>query len=175
MENKNVNLKNAKQDKLFYVVANVWVYRPSDGRCLILKRSEREKVHPGKWCVPGGKLEWKNLDNAFTTGPDDNTPQVNDAIEELLIGEVREEAGLEVAKPFHYLRSVAFVRPDGIPVVLLVFAVNYISGEVKLEQDAFTNYAWITIDEIKNYDCIPDLPQEMLKAVGALSKNKNSR
>jgi len=39
-------------------VANVVVYRGLDGRCLILKRHEREKVHPGKYAQPGGK--WWN-------------------------------------------------------------------------------------------------------------------
>ena len=55
---KKISIKNAKEDKLFYFVANVVVYREKDGRCLILKRSEREKVHPGRWAVLGGKLEW---------------------------------------------------------------------------------------------------------------------
>jgi len=41
-----ISLDNAKKDKLFYFVANVIVYREKDGRCLILKRSENEKVHP---------------------------------------------------------------------------------------------------------------------------------
>ena len=56
-----ISLENAKEEKLFYFVANVVVFRESDGRCLILKRSENEKVHPGKFATPGGKLEWKDL------------------------------------------------------------------------------------------------------------------
>ena len=52
-----ISLENAKDDKLFYFVANVVVFRESDGRCLILKRSENEKVHPGKFATQGGKLE----------------------------------------------------------------------------------------------------------------------
>ncbi len=62
MKAKKISLENAKQDKLFYFVANVIIYRNSDKRCLILKRDMREKVHPGKYAVPGGKLEWKDLD-----------------------------------------------------------------------------------------------------------------
>jgi len=57
MKAENISLDNAKQNKLFYIVANVVIYRESDQRCLILKRSETEKVHPSKYCVPGGKLE----------------------------------------------------------------------------------------------------------------------
>ncbi len=58
-----ISLKEAKQDKLFYFVANIIIYRDSDSRCLILKRHLREKVHPNKYAVPGGKLEWKNPTN----------------------------------------------------------------------------------------------------------------
>jgi len=57
MKAEKISLDNAKQNKLFYIVANVVIYRESDQRCLILKRSETEKVHPSKYCVPGGKLE----------------------------------------------------------------------------------------------------------------------
>ena len=56
MPANKISLQNAKKDKLFYFVANVVIYRENDGKCLILKRSEREKVHPGKYAVPGGKL-----------------------------------------------------------------------------------------------------------------------
>ena len=57
-----ISLKDAKENKLFYFVANVVIYCAKDKRCLILKRHEREIVHPGKYAVPGGKLEWKDLD-----------------------------------------------------------------------------------------------------------------
>ena len=57
MPAERISLDRAKSDKLFYVVANVVVWRSDDGRCLLLRRSAQEKVHPGKWCVPGGKLE----------------------------------------------------------------------------------------------------------------------
>lgn len=61
MPAEKISLQNAKENKLFYFVANVVIYRSSDARCLILKRSVEEKVHPGKYCVPGGKLEWEQL------------------------------------------------------------------------------------------------------------------
>ena len=43
MPAKKISIDEAKKEKLFYFVANVVVYRGSDGRCLILKRHEREK------------------------------------------------------------------------------------------------------------------------------------
>lgn len=49
MRATKISLDNAKSNNLFYFVANVLIYRESDRRCLILKRSEEEKVHPGKY------------------------------------------------------------------------------------------------------------------------------
>jgi len=61
MPAEKISINNAKINQLFYFVANVVIYRESDGRCLILKRSDDEKVHPGKYCVPGGKLDWSGF------------------------------------------------------------------------------------------------------------------
>src|SRR3989338_1791070 len=93
---EKIGLDNAKKDKLFYFVANVVVYRQSDGRCLILKRDAREKVHPNKYAVPGGKLEWKDLDITRPTRMNGDAIDFEDAIEELLKREVSEEAGIEI-------------------------------------------------------------------------------
>src|SRR3989338_6169147 len=110
MPAKKISLDNAKPNKLFYFVANVVVYRESDKRCLILKRSETEKVHPEKYCVPGGKLEWKDMDLNNPTRLNGDVLDYENAVEELLKREVFEEAGIEIESGLHYLNSVAFVR-----------------------------------------------------------------
>jgi len=165
MPAQKISLKNAKENKLFYFVANVIIFRESDGRCLILKRSETEKVHPGKYCVPGGKLEWNQLDIAKPTRLNGDVLDFEDAVEELLIREAKEEAGVEIEKNLRYINSVAFVRPDEIPVVLIKFAAQYKSGEVKIEKGAFTDFAWVNADEIKNYECIKGIPEEVAKTI----------
>src|SRR3989339_875072 len=124
MPAEKISLNNAKEDKLFYFVANAVVYRESDGRCLILKRSEREKVHPGKYCVPGGKLEWRMLDIKNPTRFNGDVLDFEDTVENLLALEVREEAGIEIERDLKYINSVAFVRPDEIPVILVKFAAK---------------------------------------------------
>lgn len=158
----------AKHDKLFYFVANVVVFRESDSRCLILKRHGREKVHPGKYAVPGGKLEWQNLDLSRPTRMNGDVFDFEDAVEGLLKREVFEEAGIEIDDSISYINSVAFVRPDGIPVVLLKFAAKYKSGEIKLEEGGFTDYAWVNEEEVKSYDCIQGIPEEVSQAVDLL-------
>ena len=94
MPASKISINNAKKEKLFYFVANVVVYRESDGRCLILKRHEREKVHPGRYAVPGGKLEWENLPISKPTRINGDILDFEDAIEELLKRETKEEAGI---------------------------------------------------------------------------------
>ncbi len=169
MPAEKISIDHAKQDKLFYFVANVVVFRESDQRCLILKRDSREKVHPGKFAVPGGKLEWGNLDLNKPTRMNGEVFDFEDAVEDLLKREVFEEAGIEIEKNLTYINSVAFVRPDGIPVVLVKFAAKYKSGEVKLEKGAFTDSAWVNEEEVKSYDCIQGIPQEVEKTIQLFS------
>lgn len=156
MPAQEISIKEAKQNKLFYFVANVVVYRESDGRCLILKRDEREKAHPGKYAVPGGKLEWSDLDINNPTRINGDIYDFENATEDLLKRETFEEAGIEITNNFKYINSVAFIRPDGIPVSMVKFASKYKSGDIKLEQGAFTNYAWANETEIDNYDGIKE-------------------
>jgi len=165
MPAEKISLKNAKENKLFYFVANAVVYRQSDNRCLILKRSEREKVHPGKYCVPGGKLEWDMLDLKKPTRFNGEVLDFEDAVENLLAREVWEEAGIEIEKEFKYINSVAFVRPDEIPVILVKLAAKYKTGDVKIEKHSFTDYAWVNKEEIRNYDCIKGIPEEIAQTI----------
>jgi len=165
-----ISLDNAKKNKLFYFVANVVIFRESDGRCLVLKRSEREKVHPGRYCVPGGKLEWENLDFNHPTRLNGDVLDWENAIEELLFREAKEEAGVEIEKDLEYINNVAFVRPDEIPVILVKFAARYKGGEVKLEEEGFTDYAWVNAEEVKNYPCIDGVAEEVAKVIEIFKK-----
>lgn len=170
MRAKEISLKEAKQDKLFYFVANVVVYRAKDKRCLILKRDECEKVHPGKYAVPGGKLEWEELDLKKPTRMNGDIFDFEDAVEKLLVREAKEEAGVKIGKELYYINSVAFVRPDGIPVILVKYAAKYMGGKVKPEVGGFTDFAWVNAREVLKYDCIRGVPQEVKKTISLFNK-----
>ncbi|MCH7883187.1 NUDIX domain-containing protein [Patescibacteria group bacterium] len=165
MPAEKISLKNAKKNKLFYFVANVVVYRESDGRCLILKRSEREKVHPGKYAVPGGKLEWEQLDIASPTRLNGDVLDFEGAVEDLLVRETKEEAGIEIDGELKYINSVAFVRPDEIPVVLVKFAAKYKGGEVCPEPGAFVDHSWVNEEEVRNYECINGVSEDVATTI----------
>lgn len=158
-------MENAKTEKLFYFVANVVIFREKDGRCLILKRDEREKVHPGKYAVPGGKLEWKDLDIKQPTRMNGDVIDFENAVEKLLMRETLEEAGVKISGKLRYINSVAFVRPDGIPVLLAKFAAKFKSGKVSPEKGGFTEFAWVNSQEVKKYDCILGVPEEIAETI----------
>ncbi len=160
-----ISINNAKIDKLFYFVANVVIYRETDQKCLVLKRSLTEKVHPGRYCVPGGKLEWADMDLKHPTRINGEVLDFENAVEDLLIREVKEEAGININKDFKYLNSVAFVRPDETPVILVKFAAKYASGEVKFEEGAFEDYTWVDAETVKKLDCIDGIPEEIKKTI----------
>ncbi|MGV8169496.1 MAG: nitroreductase family protein [Candidatus Nanoarchaeia archaeon] len=162
---EKISLEKAKQNKLFYVVANVVIFRESDGKCLILKRSEREVAHPNKYGVPGGKLEWNDLDINKPTRVNGAVLDYEDAIEKLLIRETKEEAGIEIHEDFKYINSIAFIRPDEVPVILVKLAAKYKSGEVALEEGSFTDYAWVNEKEVDKYECIKGIPEEIKKTI----------
>lgn len=165
MSADKISLEQAKQEKLFYIVANVVVYRESDKRCLVLKRDEREKVHPGKYAVCGGKLEWSDLDINNPTRLNGDVLDYEDALQQLLDREVFEEAGIKIKKGLKYINNVAFIRPDGIPVLLIKFAARFDSGEVVVEKGSFTGYKWVNADEVKNLQCIKGIPEEITQTI----------
>lgn len=166
MKAEKISIDEAKKDKLFYFVANVVIYRDEDKKCLILKRDKRETVHPEKWAVPGGKLEWEDMPIDKPTRMNGDVIDFENAIEDLLRREAREESGLEISDELHYINSVAFIRPDGVPVILVKFAAKYAGGEIVLEEGAFTDYAWVDENEVKQYECIEGVHEEVAKAVG---------
>ncbi len=171
MQAKEISIEKAKKDKLFYFVANVVVYNPENNKCLILKRHEREVAHPNKWAVPGGKLEWQNLDINNPTRMNGDVIDFEDAVEDLLVRETKEESNVSIEKKLHYINSVAFIRPDGIPVVLVKFAAKYTGGEVVLEEGGFTNFAWVDEKEVAEYECIDGVQEEVRETIQHFKKH----
>lgn len=169
MPAQKISIDNAKKDKLFYFVANVVVFRESDKRCLILKRDEREKVHPGRYGVVGGKLEWKDLPIDSPTRVNGDVLDYEHAVEDLLVRETFEEAGIKIGTDLKYINSVSFIRPDETPVILVKFAARYISGDVVLEKGAFTDYQWVNAEEVEVYECIDGIKEEVRKTIELFS------
>lgn len=168
MPTDKININTAKQDKLFYIVANVVPIR-DDGKALILKRSEGEAVYPGKWAVIGGKMEHADFDPKSPSRVEENVLVYEDPLLNLLTREAKEEAGIKIAEPLMFIDNKLIIRPDGIPVSLMTFAARYAEGEITLQIGAFTEFAWVDGNEIDTYDCIEGVRQEVKKALSIFS------
>lgn len=152
-----------KDRELHRVASTAIIHK--DGKYLLIQRSLSKKAFPGKWTVPGGGLEVDDYINL----PPSADGQWYRAVEISLRREIKEETGLEV-DALNYLVDIAFIRPDGIPVVILSYWTNYKSGEVKLDEDSI-NYAWVTPEEAKNYDLIEGILEEIEMADKKLIRN----
>ena len=141
-------------NKAHYVVSTGIIVK--DGKYLIAKRSDKEKAFPGKWTVPRGKLEVSDYKNR---PQDTNAGQWYNICEDILKRETLEEVGLQI-KNIIYITSLVFIRPDNIPTLVISLAAQYAGGEVKL-CDELTDYAWVSLEEAKNYDLIDGILEEI--------------
>ncbi len=152
------------ENKSHYVVATGIIIK--DGKYLITKRAEWEKAFPGKWTVPGGKLNVQEYINK----PKDTSEHWYNILENLLKREVKEEAGIEI-KNIKYLTSMTFILPDKIPVLVISLYADYNSGEVKLSKE-MTDFAWVDLEEAKDYELIEGIYEELIMLDKLLKENK---
>ncbi|MDR3558112.1 MAG: NUDIX domain-containing protein [Candidatus Pacebacteria bacterium] len=154
-----------KAKELHRIVTTTAIYKKdADGlRFLAIKRSMGERVHPGKWSLVGGGL---STDDYADTPKNHGNNAWSGVVEVSQMREIKEEVGVTIGTP-SLLLNFAFIRPDNIPVLVLVYYAPYVSGEVKLETDA-TEYKWVTLSEAKEMDMIPGIYDELVKVSEAL-------
>lgn len=123
-------MKETKLQKPFRLSAKVVIHDDS-GRCLLLKRSLSSKGNPGKWDLPGGKV-----DSAET-------------FEHALLREVTEETGLSIS-----LGRVLGAAESELPttrIVYLILEAHLESGEVCLS-DEHDEYIWVERQDLRAMD-----------------------
>ncbi len=156
------------KDKELHRITTTCIVHKDGFVYLITKRALHKKVMPGKWTVPGGGL---NVDDYIHTAPSTHgAKQWYGALENSLRREIREEVNLEIGKP-ELLTDLTFIRPDGVPVLCLSYFAPYVSGEVKLDEDA-TEFVWVTLEEAKNYDLIDGIWDEIRQTEEILKSRK---
>jgi len=122
--------------KMYSVLVNVAVEK--NNKILLVQRAMEEKHEPGKWCIPGGKLEFTG--NFF------------EALEETAKREVREETGIEIKDDLVFLCNNTFNhRVDNQAVISIVFLARYRSGKAEPLEDTMS-VSWAKRDELKDYD-----------------------
>lgn len=156
-----------KNKELHRISSTAIIYRGRE--FLLLRRSLDKKAFPGKWTVPGGGLE---VDDYIKTSKTSSELWYF-AVENSLRREIKEECNLQVGK-IKYLLDIAFIRPDGVPVVILSFYCPYKSGKVKLDKDNI-DFAWVTFSQARKYDLVEGLLGELAmvdKIVRGADENK---
>ena len=130
-----------------------------DGKYLLIRRSPDKKRFPSMWVVPGGKLEGKD----YLVFPKDTKNFWYRVLERTLEREVLEEVGLKI-KNVRYLTSITTIHKDGVPSLIISFIADYDSGEVSLNTAESSEFAWVNLDEAKNYDLIDGIYDELVMA-----------
>ena len=128
-----------------------------DNKFLIIKRSASKRRFPNKWTVPGGKLETKNYINL----PKDTEFYWYNVLEKVLRREVKEEVGLEI-KNIEYVTSLATVHADSNPSLVISCVADYQSGNVSLQLEEASDFAWVSLDESKKYDLLDGIYDELV-------------
>jgi 8-oxo-dGTP pyrophosphatase MutT (NUDIX family) len=148
--------KKIDKNLMHYVVVT-GILVNSERKFLIVKRADWEKAFPSRWTVPGGKLEVFD----YVLRERDTSSHWYNVLEDLLKREIKEEVGLEFDN-LGYVTSLVYIRPDKIPclIVSLSASVKNEGKEVKL-CNALTEYAWVNLEEAKNYGLIEGIYEEL--------------
>lgn len=138
---------------LHYVVVTGILIK--DGKFLIVKRADWEKAFPGRWTVPGGKLEV--LD--YVLRKKDTPHHWYNVFEDLLKREIKEEVGLEISN-IGYVTSMVYLRDDKIPCVIVSLWAEPVGEEIRL-CSALTDFKWVNLEEAKDNDLIEGIYEEL--------------
>jgi 8-oxo-dGTP diphosphatase len=121
-----------------------------DGKILILKRSTDSKTNPGKWELPGGKV---NQDESF---------------DHALIREVYEETNLKIT--LEHVVGASEQNLHIIRAVHIIMSGKIIEGELNLSSE-HEGYAWVRMETLSDYE-LADWLQDYLNQSNILG-NQN--
>jgi len=139
-----------------------------EGKFLIIKRSASKKRFPNLWTVPGGKLETSD----YTSLDKETKNYWYNILERTLRREVKEEVNLEIEN-IDYLTSLATIHPGNAPSLVISCIADYGSGEVELQQEEAVDYAWVSLEEAKDYELIDGILDELVMAEKKLKGEKS--
>lgn len=130
-----------------------------NGKYLITRRALAKKRFPGRWTVPGGKLQTSD----YLQLPKDTADYWYNVLEQTLKREVKEEVNLEIGN-VQYVTSLATVHEGKNPSLVISCMGDYISGEIMLQLEETDEYAWVSLEEAKSYDLIDGIYDELSMA-----------
>ena len=141
-------MEDHAKDKTHLILVNGVIFR--ENKVLVSQRSLEELHEPGKWTIPGGKVE-KTEGGIFNI------------IEKTLKAEVKEETGIDIKDEVELLTNNTFIRSTGQHVVAMVFKCFYGSGEATPLEDTI-DCKWVTIEEVEKMEFAPNVKKYILEA-----------
>ena len=85
----------------------------------------------------------------------------NETPDQALRREIKEEVNLDIVpSSIGYVTSMVFSRPDGVPGLIISLYATPVCDHVCLSSE-LTEYAWVTLQEARNYDLIEGIFQEL--------------
>jgi NAD+ diphosphatase len=133
----------------FFMDYNLFEVRVAD---FIFNKDEKLlllKNDVGTWGILGGHLE------------------KNEQIRDTVHREAMEEAGIKIDIRRQFGLRVVSEKNS----VVVSFACKYVSGEIKLQEEEVNEYAWVALDELKDYKfTFSDLPKLAKKALQAVRR-----
>lgn len=118
------------------------IVRNENGEILLLQRSYQDDFQPGKWCLPGGKIE------------------AGEVPEYAAARELLEETNLQT--PLSLIQAVE--RPDSVSIYFEGYV--HTSDFTILDNDEHYRCAWVKVEDIASYDLILDLKDILMNKIG---------
>lgn len=134
--------------KKFYSVIVNCVIVNAKNEVLVAQRAWTEEHEPGKWSIPGGKVE-SNGEERFVL--------LKNVKKEIL-----EEVGVEIEDEIMLIHDNTFTRSNGDNVIALVFKCIYKSGEPKPLEDTI-DVRWISKIELSSLQFPPNVKEYIQK------------
>lgn len=136
------------KNKTHLLLVNGVVFRGD--KVLVSQRSWKEPHEPGRWTIPGGKVERTNK-------------VVFKLIEKTLKREIKEETGVLIKDSAILITNNSFVRSTGQHVVALIFKCWYKSGKPTPLEDTL-DCKWASLKEIKKMEFAPNVKKYIMMA-----------
>jgi 8-oxo-dGTP diphosphatase len=158
-------MTKANDDNLHEIVITAIVIK--DSKYLITRRSPNKRRFPGKWTVPGGRLEISD----YIDLPKETEFYWYNVLEKVLKREVEEEVGIQI-KNVEYVTSLATIHDDGNPSLVISCLADYDSGEITLQEEETDKFEWVTLEEAKDYDLLDGIYEELVMTEKQLKGEK---
>ena len=123
-----------------------------DGKILILKRSTDSKTNPGKWELPGGKVDQ------------------GESFDHALIREVYEETNLKIS--LEHVVGASEQNLHIIRAVHIIMSGKIVEGRLNLSSE-HEGYAWVLIETLPDYE-LADWLQDYVNQTRGISSSEES-